>query len=220
MQRVKVKFCGLRSLADVAAAAAVRADAVGFVFVSKSPRYVTVAEAKPLAAVAAAAGMQTVALFANQPADLVSEVVTALAPDVLQFHADEPAAFCEQFGLPYWKAIPMLATTDYAAYMRQHPAAAAYLLDAFGTGQSGGSGQVFEWFEFPQEHRSKLILAGGLQVENIDAAITATGAQFVDTSSGIESSPGVKSKAKMQAFMAAIAAGNCHDNNNKKPIKS
>ncbi len=214
MNNIKVKFCGLKTLEDVHAAAAATADAVGFVFVEKSVRYITVDAAKPLMAAARQADMLTVALFADHDADYVQHIIAESAPDILQFHGHESAEFCEQFELPYWKAVPMLACTDYLAYMAQHPKAKAYLLDAFGPNQPGGSGEVFNWFEFPAAYESRLILAGGLQAENVHVALTATGAQFVDVSSGIESSPGVKSKDKMMAFIKSIKTSKDNPNNN------
>lgn len=204
MNEIKIKYCGLRTADDVAAAAAARAYAIGFVFVEKSPRYITAELAKPLVQQAKALNLLTVALFADQDVDVVDHIIQVVKPDVLQFHGMETRAFCEQFNKPYWKAIPMLAEVDYLQYMKQYPSAEAYLLDAFGQQQSGGSGQSFEWFEFPNDIQHKLILAGGINATNVEAALAATQAQFIDTSSGIESRPGVKSKTKMLALADLI----------------
>ncbi|MGJ8664063.1 MAG: phosphoribosylanthranilate isomerase [Marinicella sp.] len=200
MTKIQIKYCGLRTTADILAAAEAGATAVGFVFVKKSPRYISTTAAIPLACLAKKHKLITVALFADQDALLIKQVINAVNPDVLQFHGNEDAVFCEQFSRPYWKAIPMLTDIDYLQYIKQHPKAEAYLLDAFGKQQSGGSGKTFNWFEFPSNLRNKLILAGGINAENVVAAVAATKAQFIDTSSGIESKPGVKSKLKMLAL--------------------
>ena len=100
----------------------------------------------------------------------------------------------------------MLETEDYEAYMEQYKTAEAFILDAFGGHQTGGSGEVFTWFKFPAKYMTKLILAGGIHIGNVVNAITATGTQFIDTSSGIESETGVKSKTKMLDLMAKINA--------------
>ncbi len=204
MNRTQVKYCGLSTQQDIDAAIECGVDAVGFVFVPKSPRFITAAKALPLAKLAQQAGVQVVALFANQDAQHVAEVVEMVQPDVIQFHGNESAAFCGQFNLPYWKAVPMLAVNNYLEYIKQYPAAKAYLLDAFGQQQSGGSGQSFDWFKFPDLPHKALILAGGIDENNVRQALQITGAKYIDTSSGIEATPGVKSVSKMQSLMQAI----------------
>ncbi len=214
MNKIKVKYCGLKTLDDVESAAAAQVDAIGLVFVENSPRYISPEDAIDLAAAAKQADLLVVALFANHQAASVASVIQTIEPDVLQFHGNETAEFCEQFEHRYWKAIPMLETQNYRAYMAQYPKAEAFLLDAFGGQQSGGSGRSFEWFQFPEKLISKLILAGGIHAENVTAATAATGAQFIDTSSGIESAPGVKSKTKMMALVDQIKAINLTPENN------
>ncbi|VAW44264.1 Phosphoribosylanthranilate isomerase [hydrothermal vent metagenome] len=205
MQRsLKVKYCGLKTLDDVESAAEAQVDAIGLVFVENSPRYISPEDAIDLAAAAKHSGLLVVALFANHQAASVACVIQTIEPDVLQFHGNETVEFCEQFEHRYWKAIPMLETQNYQAYMAQYPKAEAFLLDAFGGQQAGGSGRSFKWFQFPEKLLPKLILAGGIHAENVTAAIAATGAQFIDTSSGIESTPGVKSKTKMLALVARV----------------
>ena len=207
---MQVKFCGLTQVDDIVHASAAGATAIGLVMVKKSPRWVSNKQAAILAAQARQAGLQVVALFVDQPVAEVQVVIDQVKPDVLQFHGQEPAAYCDQFVVPYWKAVPMLADSNWQRYIEGYPQAAAYLLDCFGGQQMGGSGKQFDWFQFPASLLNKMILAGGLNASNVAVAIQATGTRFVDTSSGIESAPGVKSKEKMQAFMAAI-----HTTNNK-----
>ncbi len=206
MNKISVKFCGLKTLAEVDAAIAAQVDAIGLVFVEKSPRFITPEQALPLAASAKQSGVKVVALFADHPVEVVEQVIQVIEPDILQFHGAESGAFCEQFNRAYWKAVPMLAVSDYVSYMINYPKAEAFLLDAFGGKTTGGSGQAFKWFKLPDEWLSKLILAGGINADNVALALTATGAQFIDTSSGIESVPGVKSTTKMMALMAQIKA--------------
>ena len=206
MNKIRVKYCGLKTLDDVKSAIEAQVDAIGLVFVEKSPRYISAEDAVELAAVARQAGVLVVALFANQQATVIQQVMQSIKPDVLQFHGDESAEFCQQFKHIYWKAIPMLTVDNYRLYMDQYPNAAAFLLDAFGGQQSGGSGDTFNWFQLPAEITAKLILAGGINVNNVAEAISKTGVRYIDTSSGIESAPGVKSKQKMLAMMAQIQA--------------
>ena len=201
---IRIKYCGLKTEQDVLAAAESQVWAVGFVFVEKSPRYIEPQQAVALTALAKSKGLLTVALFADQPADEVKEVQQLIDPDVLQFHGRETVAYCEQFGQSYWKAVPMLETADWQAYIQRYASADAWLLDAFGRQQTGGSGRTFKWFVIPEQLKDKVILAGGIDANNVAQAITETGSQFIDTSSGIESTPGVKSKEKMLAMAARV----------------
>ena len=208
MNVVKVKYCGLKTTADIQNAIEAQVDAIGLVLVKKSPRFISLDDAKKLADMAKQGGLKVVALFADNSDDEVIKAIESFQPDVLQFHGTESVQFCEQFNTPYWKAIPMLATDDYVGYINKYPSAEAFLLDAFGGQQSGGSGQSFNWFEFPQNLKSRLILAGGINEDNVIEALKATGACYIDTSSGIETSLGIKSKKKMLALMNLIKAIN------------
>lgn len=200
---VKVKYCGLTKAADVKLAEQLHIDAIGFVFVKKSPRYIAPESAQKLLSETRPKA-EVVALFANQTAPEIRAIIEQVKPDVLQFHGNETAAFCEQFEHRYWKAIPMLSKDPWLTVAKSHPKADKFLLDAFGAGRSGGSGDSFDWFEFPVEWRERLILAGGLNVNNIHMAFTKTRTQYVDVSSGIESQRGVKSAALMKQFCQII----------------
>ncbi|KAA3650821.1 MAG: phosphoribosylanthranilate isomerase [Proteobacteria bacterium] len=205
---MKVKFCGLKTHADIDFAAELGCYAVGFVLVPGSRREISIKQAMSLIQYAQSSGLIAVALLADADRDFVLQVIAHSQPDIIQFHGHESADFCQQFNYPYWKAIPMLATNNWLDYVCQYNQAQQLLLDAYGCGQSGGSGQVFKWFTLPVEYRQKLILAGGLTVANVAQAIKQTGAEFIDVSSGIEQTPGVKSPVLMQQFMQAIIKGN------------
>jgi len=198
---MRVKFCGLRTAQDVKQAAELDCDAVGFVFVDGSKRHVTLEQAQPLIALAKNLGVLTVALVANTKASEITAIIEHCQPDVVQFHGFEDARFCEQFKHRYWKAIPMLNELEWQVVMNSHKNAELFLLDNYGEHQSGGSGQTFDWFRFPAAESPRMILAGGLNATNLDQAIAITGAEFIDISSGIEVTPGVKSHAKMQQIM-------------------
>lgn len=202
---MKVKFCGLRTADDVKRAAEYGCDAVGFVFVATSKRCVTIEQAEPLMALAKHLGLLTVALVANAEATEIKNIIRHCQPDVLQFHGFEEAEFCAQFKHRYWKAIPMLNGSQWQAIMKTHEHAELFLLDTYGDSQTGGSGKAFEWFRFPEQDCSQMILAGGLDAENMSLAIAKTGAEFIDISSGIEATPGVKSHAKMKQIMQLMA---------------
>lgn len=194
----------MKSIADLEHAAQLGVDAVGFVLVEKSPRFVTIEKATELIQAAKNLELLTVVLFANNTKEFVNDVIKTCRPDVLQFHGFEKADFCEQFNQTYWKAIPMLEQINLDEYFKQYRHADAFLLDAFGQQQMGGSGEQFNWFKLPKDNAKQLILAGGLNAENVIQALHETGAEFLDISSGIEEIKGVKSNKKMTAFMQNI----------------
>jgi len=198
---MKVKFCGLKNKSEIEYAAELGCYAVGFVLVPGSRREVSLKQAKSLIQYAQSLDLVAVALVADAEQESVLQVIEYNQPDVIQFHGQESAAFCRQFNYSYWKAVPMLSTSHWLEYAAQYKDADYLLLDAYGGAQSGGSGQTFKWFKLPIELRQRLILAGGLSVSNVAQAIDHTEAQFIDVSSGIEQTPGVKSAVLMQQFM-------------------
>lgn len=208
MFATKVKICGITSEEDARAAAAAGADAIGMVFYSASPRAVSIDQAT---AIAAAVGpfVTTVALFVNPEATFVRQVLDSLRPQLLQFHGDEDAAFCQQFAHPYIKAIRVANDTDIAAAALGHPEARGLLFDAWSPSQYGGTGKVFNWHKLAGFEGLPVILAGGLTMENVAQAIATTSPYAVDVSGGVETAPGKKDHDKIRQFIAAVrmAAG-------------
>jgi phosphoribosylanthranilate isomerase len=206
MSRTRVKFCGLTRYEDVQMACKLGADAIGLVFYEPSPRAVTLDQAAeilrdlpPFVALTA--------LFVNPSASFVQAVLDRLPVSLLQFHGDEDKAFCEHFGRPYIKAIPMKDDCDVLAEMTKWDSALGLLVDTYKAGVAGGSGETFHWDRLPSpELRTKpLILAGGLDVSNIKTAIEQVKPWAVDVSGGIELSKGIKDHAKMTHFIAQVA---------------
>jgi phosphoribosylanthranilate isomerase len=204
MNRTRIKFCGFTRAEDVALAAELGVDYVGLVFAPRSPRRLSLGQAKALRE-AVPAGIGAVALLMDNPADEVAAIVAALAPDILQFHGGESDAFAAGFGLPFWKAVAMGGQgADASSEFARHPAASAFLLDGHGAGEQGGSGKPFDWTRMPKAAGKPLLLAGGLAADNVGLAIGAARPWGVDVSSGIESAPGIKDPAKMRAFAEAV----------------
>lgn len=211
MNRVRVKICGITTVADAQAAVVAGADAIGLVFVPSSKRVVTLEQAKALCAVVPPY-VSLVGLFADQSALEIQAIAQHLPLDQLQFHGNESPEFCENLSHTlnkrWYKAVPMndlhepKALSDYCARFQN---ASALLFDAFGREQSGGSGETFRWQALPQSALSSpIIIAGGLHAENVGAAIRHFQPFAVDVSSGVESAPAQKSFAKMQAFIHAV----------------
>ncbi len=200
---VRIKFCGMTRVDDVRAAIDLGVNAIGLVFAAGSPRLLNLNKAESIANLHAPM-MIRVALFRNSPANYVREVLATMPIEVLQFHGDEDAEYCEQFQRPYWKAIGMAnGSAALNQQINSHPRASSFVLDSHLQGAAGGSGQVFDWSNWPRDKRHSLVLAGGLHADNIASAIVATQCMAVDVSSGIETSPGLKDQNKMQAFVRA-----------------
>lgn len=212
-QGVRVKMCGLRSPADVAAAARAGAAYVGFVFFEKSPRNVSVEEARALA-LEVPMGIAKVALTVNA-ADAELDAITAAVPlDMIQLHGREtPQRVAEikaRYGLPVMKAIGIAEAGDLDAIAEYEAVADQILVDAKppkGADLPGGNGLAFDWRLLAGRSWSKpWMLAGGLTPQNAAEAIARTGAAQLDVSSGVEKAPGVKDADRIAAFIAAVSA--------------
>ncbi len=208
---VAAKICGLRTAAAVRAAVRGGAAALGFVLVPASPRHLTPAEAAALAA-GAPAGVARVAVLVD-PDDPLAEAAAAFA-DVLQLHGREPPervqALRARTGRAVWKGVGVAAPADVAdAVARYGPVADRLLLDARppdGAAFPGGHGMPFDPAILAgQALPAGWILSGGLTAETLAEAVRRTGAAMVDVSSGVEERPGVKSLAKIEAFLKAAA---------------
>lgn len=206
MRRTRIKICGFTRLEDALSAIDLGVDALGFVFVKSSPRYIDAADAKKIIRQLPPFA-QTVGLFMNQSYEEVHGIVQETALNLLQFHGDESASFCEQFDMPYIKAIPMGGGVNPVEYAAQYSGAVGFLLDSHQKGASGGSGDKFDWESIPAGFTKPLILAGGLTVENVESAVRQVKPFAVDVSSGVESSKGVKAVGKMNDFVRGVELG-------------
>ncbi len=210
MADIRVKICGLRTEADVAAAAAAGAAYAGFVFFPKSPRHLEVAAARELA-LAAPVGLAKVALVVDATDAALDAIVEAVPLDMLQLHGhetpDRVAVVRARYGLPVMKAVGVADEGDLAALFDYSTVADQLLIDAKppkGAALPGGNGLAFDWRLVAQRRWLRpWMLAGGLTPANVAEAIRLTNARQVDVSSGVESAAGVKDHAKMAAFVAA-----------------
>lgn len=199
----RIKICGITREQDVHAVAKNGADALGLVFYEKSPRHVGVAQAAKLAH-AVPPFVTMVGLFVNPSAEYVREVLAKVPLDVLQFHGEESAEFCAQFGKPYLKAIRVKAGVDLVECAARYAGAQGLLLDAFVEGTQGGTGESFDWALIPHDLPLPVILSGGLHAGNVAHAIKQVRPYAVDVSSGVEASKGIKDAAKIAAFISEV----------------
>jgi len=206
---VKIKVCGITNLADAEKALAFGADILGFNFYPPSRRCIAPAQAREIIAHLPSESFN-VALFVNAPRARVQEVLAAgRLPDGrpgyrgLQFHGEEDGAYCQGWGAKVIKAFRIKAQASLAA-LKDFPAD-YYLLDSFSAAY-GGSGQMFPWEWLDGIDMGKILLSGGLRVDNVAAAIRRIQPFGVDVCSGVEARPGIKDYGKLKEFIDAAKA--------------
>lgn len=199
----RIKICGITRAQDVLAAAHSGADALGLVFYAKSPRHVSIEQARQLA-LAIPPFVTVVGLFVNPQVDEVRKVLRQVALDVLQFHGEEEPEFCAQFGRPYLKAVRVKAGVNLLQCAARYASAQGLLLDAYVEGTHGGTGEAFDWGLIPHDLPLPVILSGGLYANNVAEAIRQVRPYAVDVSSGVEASKGIKDAAQIAAFINEV----------------
>ena len=203
MSVVRSKICGITRIEDALIAAEAGADAIGLVFYAKSPRAVSIQQARDIVA-ALPAFVTTVGLFVNASREELNDVLAGVALDLLQFHGDESPAECESYQRPYIKALRVKPGDDIAQLAAPYAKARGILLDTYVPGIPGGTGAAFDWSLVPRDLPQPVILAGGLSAGNVQAAIEQVRPYAVDVSGGVEASKGIKDAAKIRAFMRAV----------------
>ena len=202
---VKVKICGITSIADGLAAAEAGADMIGLMFYEQSLRHVTLATAVEISR-ALPPFVLRVGVFVNPDEARVTRAIAECGLNLLQFHGDEPSDFCTQFGVMSLKALRVRdrETLNQLANFQTD----AFLLDAHSKTGLGGTGEKFNWDLAVEAHKfgKPIFLAGGLTPENVADAVKQVRPFAVDVSSGVESAPGKKDAAKVRAFVAAVRA--------------
>ena len=199
----RIKICGITRVQDGLAAARLGAHAIGLVFYDASPRAVDAQQARSIVDILPPF-VTTVGLFVNAEAGAVRETLANVPLQLLQFHGDETPDYCAAFGVPYLKAVRVRPGVDLLQYARDFRTARGLLLDADVEGVHGGTGATFDWSLIPQSLPLPIVLSGGLDADNVAAAVRAVRPWAVDVSSGVESAKGIKDVAKMEAFMNGV----------------
>ena len=199
MPHTRIKVCGITCLEDAEFAVAAGVDALGFNFFAESPRCV---DAKCAAGIIAALPpfVTSVGLFVNHELDEVKDIIRVTGVDLAQLHGDEAPGFGPQLGRPFIRVLRVGAVSEVPAKAVGYPGARAYLADKLSGRAYGGTGETIEWdMESPS-----LVLAGGLDADNVGEAIRRVRPFAVDVSSGVESEPGRKDSARVSAFVDAV----------------
>lgn len=200
----RIKICGITREADADAVVQAGADALGLNFAPSSPRRVDVDQA---AAIAARVRGQIcrVGLFVDPSADDVARVLDRVELDMLQFHGSESGAACRQFGVPFMKALRVREPLAMASIEQEYAGACCLLLDAYVPGVAGGTGRSFDWDLWPASAALPLMLAGGLNPDNVAGAVRRLAPWGVDVCGGVEGAKkGEKDPERIRQFIQEV----------------
>lgn len=202
---VLVKICGITNVDDAAAAVEAGADALGFVFYRKSPRYVEPQVVKGIVA-SLPPFIVPVGVFVNEEVKVVRDLMDSCGLALAQLHGDESAGYCETLGRPIIKAMGLKDRASFLALAEYKGRAQVrgFLLDAFAPEAYGGTGRTVDWNAAAEIAKSvTVILAGGLGPDNVATAVRTVKPYAVDVSSAVEAAPGKKDHGKLRAFVQA-----------------
>jgi phosphoribosylanthranilate isomerase len=203
---VRIKICGITNLEDAQLAAQLGAHALGFIFYAKSPRCVPPEAARDII-VQLPPFVTSVGVFVDEEAAVVRDLAARVGLDWLQLHGQETPEYCRSLGRRVIKGFRIKNEDSLAALAAYRGAAQALLLDTYKKGQTGGTGESFDW-RLAQDARQfgPIILAGGLTPDNVARAVEIAQPQAVDVASGVETAPGKKDVEKLRAFFSAVAS--------------
>ena len=198
-----IKICGITNLKDAKVSITDGADAIGFIQSKKSERFVSL---ETLNVIKDAIGIDflTIPVFVNPSTEEVINFLSIFPNSILQFHGDEEEEFCKVFNKPYIKAINVSKQEDLINDLNRYKDSFAYLLDSGDSQNRGGTGETFDWKLIPKDLSNKIIVAGGLDSNNIEVLLSEVSPFGVDVSSGVESKIGVKDHSKIDNFIKLV----------------
>ena len=191
---IPTKICGITNLVDAKVAVENGASAIGFIFYEKSPRAISIENAKSISK-QLSYSVGRVGVFVNQNKDFIDKTISEVQLNMIQLHGDESANFCNQFEVPVFKAVRIKNEASLSV-MDQYNVA-GFLLDTFSNQQYGGTGETFDWSLINEQIDTPIILSGGLNPDNILDAIDSVNPAAIDVNSGVELSPGKKDHQKI-----------------------
>lgn len=201
---VRVKICGVTSVADARAAVAAGADMIGLNFYTGSKRCISLERAREIVA-ALPSRVWKVGLFVNATREEIDRMHAALRFDAIQLHGDEAPEMTQGFAVPVIRTLKLRGAGDAQRALSRFRAD-YYLCEGDAGAAYGGAGATFDWDLAREVPRDRLVVAGGLTPENVAAAVRALRPFAVDVASGVESAPGIKDPARMAALVAHAKA--------------
>ena len=198
-----IKICGITSEVDARIAVQAGAHALGFIFYAPSPRFVEFERAREIIE-GLPPFITTVAVLVNHSVQDVQRLLNKVPVNILQLHGDEPPELCESYGYPYIKALRIHTIAAASVEAGKYPGARALLLDTLVGDRYGGTGKSFAWQHLPDSLNRPIVLAGGLDPENVAQAVRTVRPYAVDVSSGVEKAKGTKDAVKIRRFVEAV----------------
>jgi phosphoribosylanthranilate isomerase len=198
---IPTKICGITNLADAKVAVKNGASALGFIFYDKSPRAISIKNAKSISD-QLSKSVSRVGVFVNHKKEFIDDAISEIPLDMIQLHGDETPEFCDQFNVPILKAIRIKNEKSLSIMIDYD--VDGFLLDTYSNDEYGGTGVTFDWTLLKDKTDMPIILSGGLNPDNILAAIAAVNPSAVDVNSGVESSPGIKDHSKIEQLFNQV----------------
>ena len=202
MKKVKVKICGIKDVTTALEAEKSGVDYIGLVFCEKSKRCITIEKAKEIISSLSKKTL-IVALFSNDDEKYVSSIINSLDIDIVQFHGNELDSYCIKYNLPYFKGISE-RNNDFSSLDEIYPNSSAFIVDSHDGDGIGGTGKTFNWSKNHFNTKKPIIIAGGLNCDNVEDAIKVFLPYGVDVSSGVESSFGNKDTNLIREFIKKV----------------
>ena len=202
MKNTKVKICGIKNVETALIAELSGADYIGLVFCQKSRRCISINKAKEII-FALNKKSSVVALFSNDKEDYIKSVISSIDIDIIQFHGDETENDCIKYGLPYIKGISE-STDGFENLDKKFPNTEAFIIDSHDDDGLGGTGKTFDWSKNKFETKKPIIIAGGLNCDNVEDAIKVFLPYGVDVSSGVELEDGKKDLNLIKKFIDKV----------------
>jgi len=198
---IPTKICGITNLMDAKVAVENGASAIGLIFYEKSPRAISIENAKSISKQLSYSVIR-VGVFVNQNKDFIDKTISDVQLNMIQLHGDESSNFCNQFEVPVFKAVRIKNEASLSV-MNQYNVG-GILLDTFSNKQYGGTGKTFDWSLINEQIDTPIILSGGLNPDNILDAIDSVKPAAIDVNSGVELSPGKKDHQKINLLFEKL----------------
>ena len=202
MKKIKIKICGINDIASALEAQNCGADYIGLVFCKKSKRCITIEKAQEIIQVLTR-NISVVALFSNDEDSYIKSIINKVKVDLIQFHGYEDDAKCTKYNLPYFKGISPKNNKN-ENLDKKFPNAQAFIVDSHDNDGLGGTGKTFDWSQNYFNTIKPIIIAGGLNCDNVEDAIKTFLPYGVDVSSGVESSFGKKDINLIREFIRRV----------------
>ncbi len=209
-----IKICGITREVDAQAAVDAGAHALGFIFYQPSSRFIEAERAQSIIDTLPPF-VTTVAVLVNQSRQEVESLLKKVSVNLLQLHGEEPAELCDAYGAPYIKALRIRHISQAGNAAKRFPNARGLLLDTLVAAEYGGTGECFSWERLPRSVTKPVVLAGGLNADNVAHAIRTVKPYGVDVSTGVETARGKKDAIKIQQFVQAVRAARLNEETSK-----